>query len=170
MLHPKLHNINPYNVTHSLVSRNPRERMFIVQRSLLIVTILSLISRFVIDAHDQRSQPIPSYCTMCQHVKCFILRLLMPLGECWCIRPPHRLGRPSGVDHTSVSERIMNSNCPRISFMLFHSVTCYTNPLISRIHVNTTKLCNITCTLVATSVILRSLESIECGLIVHVYV
>ena len=42
----------------------------------------------------------------------------------------------------------------------FHSVTCYTKSMVSRIHVNTTKLHNITCTLVATSVILRRLECI----------
>ena len=40
----------------------------------------------------------------------------------------------------------------------FHSVTCYTNSMLSRIHVNTTDPCNITCTLVATGVILGSLE------------
>jgi hypothetical protein len=43
-LHPKLFNINLHNVTHSLISRNPRERMFEVQISLLIVTFLSLTS------------------------------------------------------------------------------------------------------------------------------
>ena len=40
----------------------------------------------------------------------------------------------------------------------FHSVTCYTNSVLSRIHVSTRKLRTITCTLVATGVILRSLE------------
>ena len=44
-MHPKLRNINPLNVTHSLMSRNPRERMFVVQISLFIVTFLSLISQ-----------------------------------------------------------------------------------------------------------------------------
>ena len=42
----------------------------------------------------------------------------------------------------------------------FHSVTCYTNSVASLIHVNTTKLRNITCTLVAMGVILQSLECI----------
>jgi hypothetical protein len=42
-IHPKVRNINLHNVTHSLVSINPRERMFVVQISLLIVTFLSLI-------------------------------------------------------------------------------------------------------------------------------
>ena len=43
----------------------------------------------------------------------------------------------------------------------FHGVTWYTNSIVSCICVNTTKLCNITCTLVATSVIVRSLECIH---------
>jgi hypothetical protein len=32
-------------------------------------------------------------------------------------------------------------------FVLFHNVTCYNNFIVSHIHVNTTNLCNITCTL-----------------------
>ena len=47
-----------------------------------------------------------------------------------------------------------------LHFVLFHSVTCYPNSIVSRILVNTTKLRNIKCTLVATCVILRSLECI----------
>jgi uncharacterized membrane protein len=46
LIHPKLRNINPHNVSHSLIFRNPRERMFIVQILLLIVTFFSLISQF----------------------------------------------------------------------------------------------------------------------------
>ena len=41
-----------------------------------------------------------------------------------------------------------------VDFVLFHNVTRYTNPLLSRIQINTTYLLSITCTLVATSVVL----------------
>ena len=45
-----------------------------------------------------------------------------------------------------------------LHFVLFHGVICYTNSIVSCIHVNTPKICIITCTLVATGVILQSSE------------
>ena len=48
-----------------------------------------------------------------------------------------------------------------VDFVCFHIVTCYTNPLLSHIHVNTTILRNITCTSVVTCTILGRLECIS---------
>ena len=112
-VHPKLCNIDLHNITHSLMSRNPRERMFVVQISLLICHMsFPYITNLVMNANHQRSQPTPSHCAMCQYAECdlLILLLLMPLVECWCMHMPHCLGRPNGVDHTNGREKRMNSN------------------------------------------------------------
>ena len=45
-----------------------------------------------------------------------------------------------------------------VDFALFHNVTCYTICLLSSIRVNTTQLLNITCTVVARSVMIQTLE------------
>ena len=47
VVHPELRNINLHNITHSLISWNPRERMFVVQISLLIVIFISIISQML---------------------------------------------------------------------------------------------------------------------------
>ena len=49
-----------------------------------------------------------------------------------------------------------HSHYRNVEFVLFHDVTCYTYSLLSRIHVNIAKF--FMCTLVATTVILHSVE------------
>ena len=105
-VNPNLRIINPHNVTHSLISGNRREQMFIVQISFLIVTFLSLISLILLliqTTKEVNPHPHIMACVNMWSVTLFLLffLFLMPLVECWCMNMPHRLGRPSGVDHTT---------------------------------------------------------------------
>jgi hypothetical protein len=109
VVHPKLHIINPHNVTHSLISRSPREHMFLVQISHLIVTIFFLISQ-ILSLMQTTKEANPHPCiapcgNMWSVTSLFLILflLLMPFVGCWCMRPPHRPGRPTrGVDHTKL--------------------------------------------------------------------
>ena len=78
----------------------------------------------------------------------FFLCHLLNVGACICHITWEGQVEWSGQHHT----------IRMLHFVLFPSVTCYTKSIVSHIHVNTTKPRNITCTSVATSVILRSLE------------
>ena len=61
-----------------------------------------------------------------------------------------------GGDHFMSMSGLKAMGGGDVDFVLFHNFTCYTNPLLSRIHVNTTQPLHVMCTLVATSVILQS--------------
>ena len=127
MLHPKLRNINLHNVTHSLMSRNPRERMFVVKISLLIVTFLSLISlnsslKQTIKEVNPHSHIAPRVNMWSVFFYFFFLCHLLNVGACVC-----HIAREGQVDHTSIGGGRTNSNGPHISFVLFHNVTCYLN-------------------------------------------
>ena len=109
-VHPKLRNINPHNVTHSLIYQYLRERMFVVHISLLIVTFLSLISRnlsLMQTTKEVDPHPCTAPCVNMWSVTYFFFRRYFV--ECWCMHLPHCPGMPSGVDHTSVGDRRTNS-------------------------------------------------------------
>ena len=145
VIHPELHNINLHNATHSLISRNPREWMFIVQISLLIVKFLTLISFFLSLLQTIKEvNPHPHIAPCVNMWSVFFFCHLLNIDACIC----HITwtAKWNGPHHT----------LKMLQFVLFHSVTCYINSIVSRFHVNTTKPCDITCTLVATCVILRS--------------
>ena len=115
-IHSKLCNINPYNFIPSLISRNPRERMFLVWISLFVVTFPPI-------CHGLRIQEITT-----------------------------KEFKP----HASHSHHCSYCHYYNVDFVLFHNITYYTNSPLSHIHLNTTQLLNITCTLVSTRVILWS--------------
>jgi hypothetical protein len=50
-----------------------------------------------------------------------LLLLLLTLVRCWCMHLPHRLGRPSGVDHPSVGDGKTLSNCPLCHSIMSHA-------------------------------------------------
>ena len=143
-VHPKLRNI-----THSLISRNPRERMFVAQVSLLLVTFLPDVIQ------STKVNPPPSHCAMYQYVEChfLLLLLLLALVECWCMHIP--FAQEGRVEWTTLTERRGEERRMNSKSIVSHATLILKG---SCIHVNTTKIRNITCTLVATCVILRSLE------------
>ena len=89
-IHPKLHNTNLHNVTHSLISQNPREQMFVVQISLLIVTFLSLISQILPlmqTTKEVNPRPCIAPCVnMWSVFFCFFLCHLLNVGICHITR------------------------------------------------------------------------------------
>ena len=67
--------------------------------------------------------------------------------------------------HTSRCHHCQYCHYCTVDFVLFHNFTCYTSSRLSRVHVNSTNLLDITCILVATGVILGRLDCISCWFI-----
>ena len=61
-------------------------------------------------------------------------------------------------DYPCPMQKIIKYNIKMLHFVLFHRVTSYNKFIVSCIHVDTTKLPNVTCTLVVMSAIIQSLE------------
>ena len=140
------------SLTSSLVSRNPWERMFVVQILLLIVTFLSLISQ-ILSSIMQTTKEVnlrPRIASCVNMWSVFFFHLLN-VSACIC-----HIGWEGQVEWPH--QRRWEENESN-----FHSVTCYIDSIVSRIHANTKTLRNITCTLVATGGILRSLQCFMLG-------
>ena len=130
-------------ISTSLISRNPREWMFLVQISLLIVTLLSLVSRFFCHWSKPSKKSIHTLALR----RVLICGVSSSSSSSWMLVHAYatssRKAKWSGPHQRRWEENELK----------FHSVTCYSKCIVSRIHVNTTKLRNITCALVGTRVI-----------------
>ena len=101
-IHPKLCNVNPYNVTHSTISQKHVEWMFLVEIPLLIVTFLSLIS-WVLPSM-QIIEEVNPHPHITSHVYmwdvCFVFLFffcfLCHLFNSWCMDTSHCPRKSSG--------------------------------------------------------------------------
>jgi hypothetical protein len=84
VVHPYLCNINSNNVTHSLISWNPREWRFVVQISLLIVTFLSFIS-YILSLMQTTQEVNPHPCiALCVNI-CSVFFSTSSYATCWML-------------------------------------------------------------------------------------
>ena len=116
---------------------------------------LPYITNLVINENHQRSQLIPSH--LCHVSTCGVSHSYFYSSSssdaiCWMLVHAYATS-PGKAKWSGPHRRRWEEN----EFKL-HSVTCYTNSIVLCIHVDTTKLHNVTCTLVATGVIIQSLE------------
>ena len=142
-LRPKLYNINLHNITHSLISQNRREWMFIVQISLLIVTFFSFMSRILsLMQTTKKVNPHPHIviCVNMWSVTFYSCCCSNSYAPCWML--VHACATsPRKAKWIGPHQRRWEGNDFK-----FHSVTCCTDSIVSCIHVNPAKLRNITCT------------------------
>ena len=96
-------NTNHHNITRSIISQNPRERMFVVQISLFIVTFLSLTSRTLslMQKPPKKSTPYTHIapCVNMWSVTFFFLCDLLNVGACIC-----HIAREGQVEWTTSTE------------------------------------------------------------------
>ena len=111
---------------------------------------LPYITKFVINATTKEVNPHPCIapCINMWSVT-FLFFHLLNVGACIC-----HIARESQVEWTTPH----HSNVALCVIPYRHKLHC---SIVSRIHVNTTKLCNITCTLVGPGVILQSSLSLS---------
>jgi hypothetical protein len=127
--------------------------MFLVQVSLLIVTFLSLVLQNL--SFMQTTQEKSTHTLTLRHVSTCGVSFSSSSSSsssyatCWMLV---HIAREGQVEWITLGRWREN----KFKWIIWCHVL--PNSIVSRIHVNTTNLHNIMCTLVATNVILRSLE------------
>ena len=121
-VHPKLRNINSHNITHSIISRNPtRERMFVVQILLLIITSLSLLYHGFLSLM-QANKEVNHTLTLCHVSICGLSpSSSFSYATCWMLVHASTT-LPRKAKWSGPYQRRWKEN-----EFKFHSVTCYTN-------------------------------------------
>ena len=145
VIHPKL-----CNITRSLISRNLRERSLFKFHSLLshFSSLYLGFCRYCEPPKKPTHTLELRYVSICRVSPFASVSLSSSSYDVTCWMLVHAYATSSGKAKWSGPHRRRRED----NECKFQSVTCYTNSIISRIHVNTTNLYNITCTLVATGV------------------
>ena len=168
LVHFKFQTINLHNATCSLISRKPREWMFVLSPYCHIS--LSYITKFSLMQTTKEVNPHPRI-TPCFNMWSvffffFFFCRLLNVGAC-----VHHVAREGQVEWTTLTqmtgERIQIALTSPLCYSILSHATLILQYHASILH--TTKLCNTTCTLIATDVILQGLECMTNSLVIVVF-
>ena len=132
-VHPKLRNINPHDITHSLISQNPRNRCSQFKFHSLFSHYSPLYHEFCFWCKSPKKS---TYTLALCHVSiCGVSpSYSSSYASCWMLVHAYatlsRKAKWSGPNQLRGEENEFE----------FHNVTCYTSSIVSFIHVSTTKL------------------------------
>ena len=130
MVHPKLHNINPHSI--------PKPYGTDVRSSNLTLCCHISLPYIIFCSLMQTTKEVNPHLHIASYVKCGMSSSSSSSSAVTCWMLVHAYATWHGkVKWSGPHQWRWEDN-----EFKFHSVTCYTSSTVSRIHVNTTKLCN----------------------------